>query len=1737
MNSTNILNFITKANLSGINAINKQLAAQAQALANVARAGANAAQAARNMQAAWIKAGRALRQAQAARLNIGGAQGNQGRNARGQFMSPAATQAALANAARFSSRMRWILGKAWTVNTGAWQASIKGAFSSIGAAAAALGAKIAKALTLANIGSALKKSFAVAAAALASLMTNAAKVAGNAIKTLIGGALRAAMVPAKALAGVVRGIKGGMGNLGIGGALVAIGGIKAGYTVDKYLAKINTIARETKPNLDLIAQGLEQISFVTGTTFSDNAEAYYDLLSAGLGMKDGVVDIALSMQLMQDAANLAVGGIGSMSDSLDFMTTALNAFRGPLTKEFGDPLKASTVIADAFAKSVELGKVTVAELGPVFSTAAPLAAQLGVDFREMAAIVAVMTQQGFDAGEAFTALRSALVGAQRDSKKLQEAALTNTSVLKTMKSYGVKTWLELIDVAGFQVFATTLRKYSEESGVPLIKLLGRIEGVQAILGTTGSQAENYQYALEQVTNASGNAAEQATLFNDSLSAQLNLFKNALFAIGDALFRRRIIDPLKEFVRELNMLAGAIFQFVVSNEKLFNVLVPVFTLLTGLTALTKGASAIENIFLRLGGPISGFAIGIGRIGMALAWSLGPLLGAIVAYETLKRLIDYGILPAKTFGRVIADINVALANLGRAAGAAVDMVKEFFAIVFGDDQAAKNRPASAGIEARLDAMFKRFGTVIASSLSIAGAAVKMSIDDFVDSVQKFFGEGFEARAQAIGRSVLKALQSAWDWLAPRAAEALGSALTFGAEVLTNLVEFGAGVASALGQAIIDALPRAAEWIEGIPAAIGGSMAEGGILNTVLAQLEEWGRSVVGWFEDNGPALADGIVAVFQAIGTVLASEVPKALGKVGDFLGSVWDNIVANKDQILGKAEEIVLGVVDWMKKLVEMIVPPLAEAAGKMIDWITQDAIPAVAGAVARFIDEVVRNLVPLGKDGGRMEDGLTSAGGQLVSWITDRIPGALDALLNWLIEVENWILTVAAPRVAAVMLGLGVLIIEGLAKGLITAVTNPVDTIRTLAKLIYAALAAGVILKAAFLAGALVSGAYKAAILMLKFTGPMLAQAAVKVATALGGAVTTGAKMAMGTVAVTTSAIVAAALVAALAAIVVVAAVAIKIRTNIEAQGAALRDQVKEFVRTATIKGLRDAKAALADASNRLDIFLDLGLITGSARADIASMNAAIDKALLDAGAAIDPRPLPVRVVLAPVYSTMAIDPAKNKHDELQAYIDAHPMAPVTARLPFSLKLTGDTPEEIGARIRQFKGKFDLTETVTKFQEGTAGLVEEWNSLPERFKSQQELLREVMNKPFDLKGLVKDFKTNYALIAEAMRIGNVEAIVYAQQLAAATTEMARQTNAAFIAAGKAPPFLIDSYTGAVTLAAEASKKLKNAVITPVSAIPTAFTEAGAAAGTLAPAIGAVAPAVGAAATAVATAATTPLLPLPGVLSGLGTSSATGFVSGVNSGIKPTGTAANGLRYQLVTPLKPLPGIMTGFGTRSGSSFVSGFRTNIAPAGRAGEAVSEGVKYPLKPTKGTKSTLSDWGASISGSWIAGFISSIAGAATRIWNALINALLGAKGGSPPKVGPLQNIDVWGQNIGSAWVDGLVLGLETGPERVANAMRMVGNQMTTAMGTVTVPMAFGKPATPAYAATSTQTVAPQPYRRADESARRVGRTVQFGDLHVAVDARGAQEPRRVGQAVADSMAQVLREQTSRVPSRRRW
>ena len=302
----------------------------------------------------------------------------------------------------------------------------------------------------------------------------------------------------------------------VAGAAAAAGAI--GYAVKKagdfeaQLNTINTIAREDPLGLAAIGDQVRQIARDTGTPLEELTAGYYDLLSAGIKTAD-------AQQVLVAANKLAIGGLATTAETVDLLTTAINTYGGDATK--------AAAYADYFAKAVERGKVTADEIAASFAIVGPIAASSGIEIQEVAAAYARLTAAGVPGAEAATQMRSALVGLMKV-----------TSPLAKLQKQTGRNYFAIAGKKGLVYALQLLRQDADKAGVPLIKLLGRVEGVNFALQTTGPNFDSYNADLAAMGDSAGTAAEQMSERQKGLNFEMARLKanvdDAAITIGTQL---------------------------------------------------------------------------------------------------------------------------------------------------------------------------------------------------------------------------------------------------------------------------------------------------------------------------------------------------------------------------------------------------------------------------------------------------------------------------------------------------------------------------------------------------------------------------------------------------------------------------------------------------------------------------------------------------------------------------------------------------------------------------------------------------------------------------------------------------------------------------------------------------------------------------------------------------------------------------------------------------------------------------------------------------------------------------------------------------------------------------------------------------------------------------------------------------------------------------------------------------
>jgi len=292
---------------------------------------------------------------------------------------------------------------------------------------------------------------------------------------------------------------GALGSLAVGFA--AFAGIRK-ITRDlldfsKATAEIRTITKGLNIDQKELNKTLIETSKQFGTSASEQAKSFYQIISAG------ITDAAKANDTLIAANKLAIGGLTTTSGAVNLLTSAVNAF--------GQENLSAARAADIIFGTVRLGKTRVEELESSLGQILPSAKALGVSFEDVAGALAQLTTKGVSTSEAVTQINAVLTAVLKKgvgAKKLFPE-LGDSFTLATLKGKGLSLFLkDLVKNLGG----------SEEK---LTKLLGRAEGAKAILALAGDGFKGLDDKVAQLKNSAGAADEAFNEMNKTLGQQLN----------------------------------------------------------------------------------------------------------------------------------------------------------------------------------------------------------------------------------------------------------------------------------------------------------------------------------------------------------------------------------------------------------------------------------------------------------------------------------------------------------------------------------------------------------------------------------------------------------------------------------------------------------------------------------------------------------------------------------------------------------------------------------------------------------------------------------------------------------------------------------------------------------------------------------------------------------------------------------------------------------------------------------------------------------------------------------------------------------------------------------------------------------------------------------------------------------------------------------------------------------------
>lgn len=340
----------------------------------------------------------------------------------------------------------------------------------------------------------------------------------------------------------------------MGGALAAASGLnaKAAGDFEQGMNNVSTLIDTNVENLGAMKKELLGIAKESPKAIADLTEGLYNIRSAG-------VDAADQFKVLKASEMLAVTGLSSTAESVDVLTSTLNAFN----------LKGDEAlnVANVFLKVVKAGKTNMAEFAQGFGSVAGVVASSGIKIDEYGAAVAAMTTTGLKANNAHTQMSAALSSLTRSSKEQVEI----------FNQLGAKSFKDLVAKSGGMVNAfKRIDKAVGGNEAKMVALMGSINGYKAVLGLTNSVNAKFNETLDYMRGGADVLGEAYDKQLSGLNMQLAVTKNNLQALSisfgngllpllkntNSLIRGFITtldkmpEPLKNFISVSTMTAGA-----------------------------------------------------------------------------------------------------------------------------------------------------------------------------------------------------------------------------------------------------------------------------------------------------------------------------------------------------------------------------------------------------------------------------------------------------------------------------------------------------------------------------------------------------------------------------------------------------------------------------------------------------------------------------------------------------------------------------------------------------------------------------------------------------------------------------------------------------------------------------------------------------------------------------------------------------------------------------------------------------------------------------------------------------------------------------------------------------------------------------------------------------------------------------------------------------------------------------
>lgn len=317
-------------------------------------------------------------------------------------------------------------------------------------------------------------------------------------------------------------------------AAALTGAVIAAAKFREQMAFVSTMLDErTMPAMVRFEEAIKRTSVQFGQSTKALSKGLFDILSA-------TIPVEKAVGVLDAASKAAVAGQTDTAVATRVLITAINAY--------GISADRVSEISDKLFGSVKRGVFEFPELAQSFGNVATTAAQAGLSFEELLAVLAGITRRGIQMSEAVTAVNAGLRSFLKPTDDAQKVA----------KKYGLVLSSNTLKTDGWVKSMRKLKKASAEEIIQLGQRQRSFKAMAATISDTAGLTEDLRIISE---DSAGRTQEAFNKMSATTSFQFRQLKQRVIAtfrsLGDPLLKP--VGRAFELIRMRLRAAGGWFE--------------------------------------------------------------------------------------------------------------------------------------------------------------------------------------------------------------------------------------------------------------------------------------------------------------------------------------------------------------------------------------------------------------------------------------------------------------------------------------------------------------------------------------------------------------------------------------------------------------------------------------------------------------------------------------------------------------------------------------------------------------------------------------------------------------------------------------------------------------------------------------------------------------------------------------------------------------------------------------------------------------------------------------------------------------------------------------------------------------------------------------------------------------------------------------------------------------------------